>query len=173
MVFQSFALFPWLTVLQNVELGLEALGIESTTRRRRALAAIDLIGLDGFESAYPKELSGGMRKRLGFARCLVRAPRLLLLDEPFASLDVALKADMYGLLQELIAIQGTSVILVSHDLHEALLLGDEIYVLRNQPAAITQRFTNPFSHPRGEELVQSPFYAQTHKMVTHILRQTV
>src|ERR1700753_4235463 len=88
MVFQSFALFPWLTVLQNVELGLEALGVESTERRTRALAAIDLIGLDGFESAYPKELSGGMPHRAGFARALVVHPDLLLMEEPFSALDV-------------------------------------------------------------------------------------
>ncbi|MDU6671068.1 MAG: ATP-binding cassette domain-containing protein, partial [Bradyrhizobium sp.] len=88
MVFQSFALFPWLTVLQNVELGLEALGIDSAERRKRALAAIDLIGLDGFESAFPKELSGGMRQRVGFARALVVHPDLLLMDEPFSALDV-------------------------------------------------------------------------------------
>src|ERR1700691_6455358 len=88
MVFQSFALFPWLTVLQNVELGLEALGIESAERRTRALAAIDLIGLDGFESPYPKELSGGMRQRVGFARAIVTEPDALLMDEPFSALDV-------------------------------------------------------------------------------------
>src|SRR6201998_1545371 len=88
MVFQSFALFPWLTVLQNVELGLEALGVESAERRTRALAAIDLIGLDGFESAYPKELSGGMRQRVGFARALVVPPDLVLVEEPFSALDV-------------------------------------------------------------------------------------
>ena len=88
MVFQSFALFPWLTVLQNVELGLEALGIDADERRKRALAAIDLIGLDGFESAYPKELSGGMRQRVGFARALVVHPDVMLMDEPFSALDV-------------------------------------------------------------------------------------
>src|ERR1700688_2009973 len=87
MVFQSFALFPWLTVLQNVELGLEALGIDAAERRKRALAAIDLIGLDGFESAYPKELSGGMRQRVGFARALVVHPRLLLMEEAVLMCD--------------------------------------------------------------------------------------
>ena len=85
MVFQSFALFPWLTVLGNVELGLEAQGITAAERRRRAVEAIDVIGLDGFENAYPKELSGGMRQRVGFARALVVNPDILLLDEPFSA----------------------------------------------------------------------------------------
>jgi NitT/TauT family transport system ATP-binding protein len=88
MVFQSFALFPWLTVLENVQIGLEALGLPEPEIRRRALAAIDLIGLDGFESAYPRELSGGMRQRVGFARALVVHPNILLMDEPFSALDV-------------------------------------------------------------------------------------
>src|SRR3974377_796222 len=88
MVFQSFALFPWLTVLENVELGLEAQGVPPEERRKRALAAIDLIGLDGFETAYPKELSGGMGPRVGLARGLVVHPKVLLMDEPFSALDV-------------------------------------------------------------------------------------
>ena len=88
MVFQSFALFPWLTVLENVELGLKAIGVSSSEGRKRAIAAIDLIGLDGYELAYPKELSGGMRQRVGFARALVVHPSLLLMDEPFSALDV-------------------------------------------------------------------------------------
>jgi NitT/TauT family transport system ATP-binding protein len=88
MVFQSFALFPWLTVLENVQLGLEALGLPEKEIRTRALYAIDLIGLDGYESAYPRELSGGMRQRVGFARALVVHPNILLMDEPFSALDV-------------------------------------------------------------------------------------
>jgi NitT/TauT family transport system ATP-binding protein len=101
MVFQNFALLPWLTVLQNVELGLEALGVGRDERRERALKAIDTIGLDGFESAFPKELSGGMRQRVGFARALVVNPDLLLMDEPFSALDVLtadnLKSDLMDL----------------------------------------------------------------------------
>src|SRR6185437_7656879 len=88
MVFQSFALFPWMTVLENVQLGLEALNLPAREMRARALAAIDLIGLDGYESAYPRELSGGMRQRVGFARAVVVHPNILLMDEPFSALDV-------------------------------------------------------------------------------------
>jgi NitT/TauT family transport system ATP-binding protein len=101
MVFQSFVLFPWLTVLGNVELGLEAQGVSAAERRRRAVDAIDLIGLDGFESAYPKELSGGMRQRVGFARALVVNPDILLLDEPFSQLDVLTAETMRNDLSEL------------------------------------------------------------------------
>jgi len=101
MVFQNFALLPWLTVLQNVELGLEALGIDKEERRDRALKAIDTIGLDGFETAFPKELSGGMRQRVGFARALVVNPDILMMDEPFSALDVLtadnLKSDLMDL----------------------------------------------------------------------------
>src|SRR3979490_422041 len=123
MVFQSFALFPWLTVLQNVELGLEALGVPRTERRARALAAIDLIGLDGFESAYPKELSGGMRQRVGFARALVVNPDILLLDEPFSALDVltaeTLRGDLMDLwLERKAPTKGAG--LVSHNIEEAV-----------------------------------------------------
>src|SRR5471032_910225 len=139
MVFQSFALFPWLTVLQNVELGLEALGIEATERRTRALAAIDLIGLDGFESAYPKELSGGMRQRVGFARALVVNPDILLLDEPFSALDVltaeTLRDDLMDLwLGRRIPTKG--ILFVSHNIEEAVEIADRIAIFDSDPGKI-------------------------------------
>src|SRR5713226_2091500 len=121
MVFQSYALFPWLTVLGNVELGLEALGVSGGERRRRAVNAIDLIGLDGFENAYPKELSGGMRQRVGFARALVVNPDVLLLDEPFSSLDVLTAETLRGDLLDLWdarRIPTTGIVMVSHNIEE-------------------------------------------------------
>lgn len=101
MVFQSFALLPWLTVQENVELGLEAQGISREERRQRALKAIDLVGLDGFESAYPKELSGGMKQRVGFARAFVLKPQVLFMDEPFSALDVLTSENLRGEIDDL------------------------------------------------------------------------
>src|SRR5499425_860934 len=124
MVFQSFALFPWLTVLENVELGLEALGTPAREMRRRALAAIDLIGLDGFESAYPKELSGGMRQRVGFARAIVVHPDILLMDEPFSALDILTAETLRGAFLDLWC-EGQmpikAALLVTHNIEEAVL----------------------------------------------------
>ena len=152
MVFQSFALFPWLTVLQNVELGLEALGIDSAERRQRAIAAIDLIGLDGFESAYPKELSGGMRQRVGFARALVVHPDLLLMDEPFSALDVltaeTLRTDLLDLwTQGRMPIK--SVLIVTHNIEEAVFMCDRILVLSSNPGRVIAEIKVPFKHPRN------------------------
>jgi NitT/TauT family transport system ATP-binding protein len=129
MVFQSFALLPWLTVLQNVELGLEALGIGHEERRKRALQAIDMIGLDGFESALPKELSGGMRQRVGFARALVVNPDILLMDEPFSALDVltadSLKSDLIDLWQsKKTGLNG--ILFVTHSIEEAIAIADRV-----------------------------------------------
>jgi NitT/TauT family transport system ATP-binding protein len=152
MVFQSFALFPWLTVLQNVELGLEALGIDSTVRRTRALAAIDLIGLDGFESAYPKELSGGMRQRVGFARALVVHPDLLLMDEPFSALDVltaeTLRTDLVDLwVDGRLPIK--SVLMVTHNIEEAVLMCDRVLVFSSNPGRVAAEFKIDLPHPRN------------------------
>jgi NitT/TauT family transport system ATP-binding protein len=152
MVFQSFALFPWLTVLQNVELGLEALGIDAAERRKRALAAIDLIGLDGFESAYPKELSGGMRQRVGFARALVVHPDLLLMDEPFSALDVltaeTLRTDLVDLwIDGRLPIK--SVLMVTHNIEEAVLMCDRILVFSSNPGRVAAEYKVDLPHPRN------------------------
>ncbi|MCC8395317.1 nitrate/sulfonate/bicarbonate ABC transporter ATP-binding protein [Paraburkholderia sp. MMS20-SJTR3] len=152
MVFQTFALFPWLTVLQNVEAGLEAIGVGVDERRTRALAAIDLIGLDGFENAYPRELSGGMRQRVGFARALVVDPTILLMDEPFSALDVltaeTLRTDLLDLWnQERMPIK--SVLIVTHNIEEAVFMCDRILVLSSNPGRVVAEIKVPFRHPRN------------------------
>jgi NitT/TauT family transport system ATP-binding protein len=154
MVFQNFALMPWLTVLQNVELGLEAQQISRDLRRDRALKAIDMIGLDGFESAYPRELSGGMKQRVGFARALVVNPDLLLMDEPFSALDV-LTAD--NLLSDLLDLwqsnqtQTKGILFVTHNIAEAVWLADRILVLGNDPGYIRAELTVELPHPRNQQ----------------------
>ncbi|WP_172384284.1 nitrate/sulfonate/bicarbonate ABC transporter ATP-binding protein [Streptomyces sp. MNP-20] len=136
MVFQTFALLPWLTVQQNVELGLEARGVPAAERARAAVQAIDLIGLDGFESAYPKELSGGMRQRVGFARALVVEPDVLMMDEPFSALDVLTAENLRGELMELWEsgqFPTRAVVLVTHNIEEAVLMADRVVVLGSRP----------------------------------------
>jgi len=151
MVFQSFALLPWLTVRQNVELGLEALGVGPTERRQRAEQAIDTIGLDGFESAYPKELSGGMRQRVGFARALVVEPDALLMDEPFSALDVLtaqnLRAELLRLWREK-DFPTKAMLIVTHNIEEAVILADRIFVLGANPGRIRTEISCTFPQPR-------------------------
>src|SRR5437868_2994953 len=154
MVFQSFALFPWLTVLGNVELGLEAQGVSAAERRRRAVDAIDVIGLDGFESAYPKELSGGMRQRVGFARALVVNPDILLLDEPFSSLDVLTAETLRGDLLDLwdaSRIPTKGIVIVSHNIEEAVEVADRILIFSSDPGGISAELTVRLPHPRSPD----------------------
>ena len=154
MVFQHFALMPWLTVLQNVELGLEAQGISREERRRRALAAIDIVGLDGFESAYPKELSGGMSQRVGLARALVVDPEVLLMDEPFSALDVLTAENLRGDLVDIWHSDKThikSVVLVTHNIEEAALLADRILVFGINPGYVRSEIAVNLPHPRNDQ----------------------
>jgi NitT/TauT family transport system ATP-binding protein len=151
MVFQSFALFPWLDVLDNVEIGPRSHGVPLDETRKRALKAIDTIGLDGFESAYPKELSGGMRQRVGFARALVMQPMILLMDEPFSALDVltaeTLRTDLLDLWQEG-RIPIKAILMVTHNIEEAVLMADRVLVLSSNPGRIASEIPVTLPHPR-------------------------
>lgn len=151
MVFQTFALFPWLTVLANVQAGLDAIGVPEAEARSRALAAIDLIGLDGYESAYPRELSGGMRQRVGFARAMVVNPTIMLIDEPFSALDVltgeTLRSDFIDLwTARKLAIK--SVLLVTHNIEEAVFMCDRILILSSNPGRVAAEIEVSLPRPR-------------------------
>ena len=142
-VFQSFALFPWLTVLENVEAPLVARGVQAIERHKRALKMIDTVGLDGFETAYPKELSGGMKQRVGFARALVVEPEVLFMDEPFSALDVLTAENLRSELLELWLskkMPTQSIFIVTHNIEEAVLLADRVIVLGRNPARIRSDF---------------------------------
>lgn len=154
MIFQSFALFPWLSVLENVELGLEAMSTLEEEKRKRALQAIDLIGLDGFESAMPRELSGGMKQRVGFARALVVDPDILLMDEPFSALDIltsdTLKSDFLDLWTEK-KIPLKSVIIVTHSIEEAVTMADRVILLGSNPGRIVSEIKINLPRPRNQQ----------------------
>lgn len=151
-VFQTFALFPWLTVVENVEAGLDPLGLSRDEVRRQAEAAIDLIGLDGFQSAYPRELSGGMRQRVGFARAIVTKPHVLLMDEPFSALDVltaeTLRTDFLDLWTER-QLSTKSVLMVTHNIEEAVLMCDRVLILSSNPGRIAAEILIPLPRPRS------------------------
>ena len=153
-VFQSFALFPWLTVLQNVEAPLQARGVPAPQRRERSLKMLDTVGLDGFEAAYPKELSGGMRQRVGFARALVVEPEVLFMDEPFSALDVLTAENLRSELLELWTkktMPTQAVFLVTHNIEEAVLLADRIIVLGRNPGHIRTDFKVQLTQPRDRK----------------------
>ena len=153
-VFQSFALFPWLTVLANVEAPLQARGVGAVERRKRALKILDTVGLDGFETAYPKELSGGMKQRVGFARALVVEPEVLFMDEPFSALDVLTAENLRGELMELWLnrrIPTRAIFLVTHNIEESVLLADRVIVLGRNPGRIRADFAVTLPQPRDRK----------------------
>jgi NitT/TauT family transport system ATP-binding protein len=153
-VFQSFALFPWLTVLENVEAPLKARGMEPAERRKRSLKILDTVGLDGFQAAYPKELSGGMRQRVGFARALVVEPEVLFMDEPFSALDVLTAENLRSELLELWqkkTIPTKAIFIVTHNIEEAVLLADRIIVLGRNPGHVRTDFKVAIPHPRDRK----------------------
>jgi NitT/TauT family transport system ATP-binding protein len=175
-VFQNFALFPWLTVLENVEAPLAARGIGVVDRRKRALKILDTVGLDGFETAYPKELSGGMKQRVGFARALVVEPDVLFMDEPFSALDVLTAENLRGELLELWTnrkMPTRAIFLVTHNIEEAVLLADRVIVLGRNPGRIRADFEVELTRPRDRksrrflELVDHIYKVLTQPNVDH------
>jgi NitT/TauT family transport system ATP-binding protein len=177
-VFQSFALFPWLTVIQNVEAALEAKGVPEVERHKRALRALDTVGLDGFETAYPKELSGGMKQRVGFARALVVEPEVLFMDEPFSALDVLTAENLRGELLELWLnkkMPTSAIFIVTHNIEEAVMLADRVMVLGRNPARVRSDFNVRLKHPRDRksarfvELVDYIYKVMTEPETDHAL----
>ena len=169
-VFQSFALFPWLTVLENVEVPLLARGMKHVERHRRALRTLHSVGLKGFETAYPKELSGGMKQRVGFARALAVEPEVLFMDEPFSALDVLTAENLRGELMELWLgkkIPTKSIFLVTHNIEEAVLLADRIIVLGRNPAKVRADFRVPLPQPRERNSAEFLLYVDyIYKLMT-------
>ncbi len=157
MVFQSFALLPWLTVQENVELGLDARGVERGERREKAIRAIDLVGLDGFESAYPKELSGGMKQRVGFARAFVLQPLVLFMDEPFSALDVLTSENLRGEVDDLWnagTFPSKSILIVTHNIEEAVFLADRVIILGSNPGQIRGEVAIQLARPHDRNSSQ-------------------
>lgn len=156
-VFQTFALFPWLNVLENVELALQVRGIPPNLRTPRAIDLLDRVGLDGFETAYPRELSGGMRQKVGFARAMAVEPELLCLDEPFSALDVLSAEALRGELMELWtsgSIPTLAILMVSHNIEEAVLMADRIVVMDKDPGRVVSELTINLPHPRQRKAIE-------------------
>lgn len=173
-VFQNFALFPWLTVLQNVELALKSKGVPNQIRVSRAIEAIDRVGLDGFETAYPRELSGGMRQKVGFARAIVSEPELLCLDEPFSALDVLSAESLRGELLELWSegkIPTKAILMVTHNIEEAIYMASRVVVMDKNPGRIIADMPIALAYPRDRKSTE--FQAIVDKVYSLLAGQTL
>jgi NitT/TauT family transport system ATP-binding protein len=159
-VFQSFNLFPWRTVISNIELGLENRGLKSEERTRRARHWVELVGLSGFEDFYPSQLSGGMQQRVGLARALAVEPAILLMDEPFGSVDAQTRLLMQEELLRLWAMERKTVLFVTHDVEEAIFLGDRVVVFSSRPGRIVDIIDVPFDRPRVDALRGDAHFAR-------------
>ena len=173
MVFQSFDLFPWRTVSGNVEFGLERLGITRSERRDIAAHYIQLIGLEGFENAYPHELSGGMQQRVGLARALAIKPSILLMDEPFGALDVQTRDLLQDELLRIWNAERKTVLFVTHSIEEALYLADRIIVITPRPARIDKIIDVPFARPRDESVKTDSEFVELRQKIWQALKSGV
>ena len=166
MVFQGYSLFPWLTVRKNVEFGLKMKKLPAAKRRDIAERYIELVGLKGFENALPKQLSGGMKQRVAIARTLANEPEILLMDEPFGALDAQTRVVMQELLADISRRTNTTILFITHDIDEAVLLGDRIYVMSRRPGRIREILTVDLPEPRNHPCLVMAEFPQ---IMSHIM----
>jgi len=171
MVFQSYTLFPWLTVRKNVEFGLKIKGLKEKKRREISQHFIDIVGLKGFEDAYPKSLSGGMKQRVAIARALANDPEILLMDEPFGALDAQTRSLMQELLLKVWEDSLKTILFVTHDVDEAIFLGDCVYVMTARPGRIKSKLEVPLERPRTYEMLTSEMFMKTKKDILDFIHE--
>lgn len=171
MVFQGYSLFPWLTVKKNVEFGLKMRKVPKEERSKKADEYIKLVGLEGFENALPKQLSGGMKQRVAIARTLANEPQMLLMDEPFGALDAQTRVVMQELLSKISRETKTTILFITHDIDEAVLLGDRIYVMSRRPGTIRDVLTVDLPKERNHECFILPQFVETKKKIMDMLWQ--
>ncbi|HVE82329.1 MAG TPA: ABC transporter ATP-binding protein [Myxococcales bacterium] len=170
MVFQSYTSFAWLTVRKNVEYGLKLQGVPREQREQQAMEILQQVGLKDFADAYPKQLSGGMKQRVAIARTLVNKPKLLLMDEPFGALDPQTRWGMQALILDVLKKQDNTVVFVTHDISEAVFLGDSIFVLSHRPAKVLHRVEVPYFQERDPAVKQSASFKQVESHLLDILQ---
>lgn len=171
MVFQGYSLFPWLTVKKNVEFGLKMRKVPKEERSKKADEYIKLVGLEGFENALPKQLSGGMKQRVAIARTLANEPQMLLMDEPFGALDAQTRVVMQELLSKISRETKTTILFITHDIDEAVLLGDRIYVMSRRPGTIRDVLAVDLPKERNHECFILPQFVETKKKIMDMLWQ--
>ncbi len=171
MVFQGYSLFPWLTVQKNIEFGLKMKKIPAKERAERAKAYIDMVGLNGFENALPKQLSGGMKQRVAIARTLANEPEVLLMDEPFGALDAQTRMVMQELLSDISVKTGTTILFITHDIDEAVLLGHRVYVMSRRPGTIKATLDVNLPQERSHDCLVMPEFLETKKQIMDMLWQ--
>lgn len=171
MVFQSYTLFPWLIVRKNVEFGPKIAGVGARERAEASARYIELVGLNGFENAYPAQLSGGMRQRVALARALANDPKVLLMDEPFGALDSQTRSLMQELLLEIWERDHKTVLFITHDIDEAIFLGDRVYVMTARPGRIKEEITVGIPRPRSMDVLTSPEFTELKRSVMALIRE--
>jgi NitT/TauT family transport system ATP-binding protein len=173
MIFQEYALFPWLSVTKNIEFGLRRQVPDRRARSAVVRTWVSKVKLEGFERAYPRELSGGMQQRVAIARALAPNPRVLLMDEPFGALDAQTRVLMQELLAQLIDEGQKSVVFVTHDIDEALIVGDVLCVMSKRPGRVLQTFRNPFARPRSAHIFEAPAYGPAKARIFETIRREI